>query len=373
MINFDLKNVSAIADRLALRQFPGLVITVTGTNGKGSTVAALEAIYMAAGYRVATFTSPYFYSQVEQIRLQQQSVATEKFKQAISFIELNDKKNVLTEFESLTLAALLIFKQSIPDIIILEVGMGGQRDAVNVVDNDLAIITNVELDHMQWLGDTREQIAAEKAGIMRAGKPVIYGDDKPPQSIIDHAQKLNCDLYCLSAANADSYATIARKAVKLFQAKLPVSEQHIVNGLQTMHLPARMQIVNTKPQVILDVAHNPAAAKFIAAQLRQTQSHFRQTVAVFSMLKDKDITAVVAAMHEVIDHWYIAPLKTQRAACLKTLITALQAHDITQVTIEKAIYDCAQMALQEVSNNDRIIVFGSFYTVAESQLLAVSC
>ena len=398
-IDLGLERVRKVAQRLNLLQ-PGFkVITVAGTNGKGSCVALLSAIYSAAGYRTGVYSSPHLLHYQERIRLNEQDIDAERLCQAFQLVDDARADTPLTYFEFGTLAALLIFAQAGLDIAILEVGLGGRLDAVNVLDADVAMITSIGIDHCDWLGNDREQIGREKAGIMRSGRPLVCGDIEPPAVIAAHAEALGAPVdwightFCCAIDGAtgnwswrgrsQSYqalppprlvgthqyqnAAACLAVLERLAPVLPVKRQALETGLRTVRLPGRFQRIKTSPEVIVDVAHNPQAAQILAANLA-THSVNRpmkgKTLAVFSALLDKDITGVVAALHPRIDRWYIAPLGVARAAPLAQLTAAMQRAEVSQYQTFPDLATAYHAACTDVQAQDRVLVFGSFYTVA---------
>jgi len=388
-IDLGLERIRVIAERLGLLRPVCPVVVVGGTNGKGSVVAGLQAVYRAAGYRVGAFTSPYLFKHNEEVRVNGEMATDEAFCHAFARIEAARGEVTLTPFEYHTLAALLIFQQSNLDVMILEVGLGGRLDAVNVMDGDVAVVASIDIDHVAWLGDTRELIATEKAGIFRRGKPAICGDRNPPHTLIAAAQEMGTqffqqgkdfnftempDAWTWQCAGQTAL-TLPRNelltqnmstvlmAVSCLQSRLPVTEESIRRGLQQIELTGRMQIVNKPVYELYDVAHNPHAALELARRLRQLPVTGK-TVAVFSMLADKDIAGTLAAMKKVIDEWYIAPLTCARAASLPLLEQAFHQAGIIRVTTAPTLAAAYQAAVSQTRPGDRIIIFGSFYAVA---------
>jgi dihydrofolate synthase/folylpolyglutamate synthase len=389
-----LERVQEVAGRMNLLQPKCPVIIVAGTNGKGSCVAGLEAIYLAAGYKVGAFTSPFLFRHNELVRLQGKAVEDAVFCQAYAQIDAARQNISLTQFEFNTLAALFIFQQSALDVWVLEVGLGGRLDAVNIMDADVALVASIAIDHAEWLGDTRELIGYEKAGIFRSEHPVVCGDSEPPTSLLAQAVKIKAPILCQgkdfhyksdekgwmwqSAKNQYQFPfmpllalqnmSTVLMAVELMQAKLPVLPTAIDQALRNVTLPGRIQILFGDITLIMDVSHNPAAAQFLAARLQQ-MSCLGKCRAVFSMLADKDILGTLQAMQPIIDEWYIAPLSAQRGATLTQLKNAFQQASIVSLTSYDEIslaYDAARQASQP---GDWIIVFGSFYTVAGVNLM----
>lgn len=393
-IDLTLERIKIVIERLNLDiSFP--ILTVGGTNGKGSTCSILESIYREAGYKVACYTSPHFLNFNERIKIQTLAVSDEVICEAFSRIESAREDVTLTYFEYGTIAAMIIFSEAHVDVAILEVGLGGRLDAVNVFDADCAIVTTVDLDHMDYLGHTREAIGFEKAGIYRTEKTSICGDFDPPQSLIKHAELIHADLKIIGKdfgyeAHHDSFdflidstfvmnlplpklqgdfqlanATNALMAVKAMEDKLPLTEISIQKGITLTLLPGRFQEVKKMPSLILDVAHNPQAARSLSHNLK-THVVPGKTIAVFSILKDKDIFGVINELNLDIDDWFIAEIQNERAASIETISNTIQKiNPSAHIETFKNIQEAYQFASKEVTRNDRIIVFGSFFTVAD--------
>ncbi len=369
------------------------IITVGGTNGKGSTCAFLSYIYAAAGYKVGTLTSPHLLRFNERIAINNQPVSDEEIVEAFERIEAARGDVSLTYFEFNTLAAVDIFGQHQVDVMILEVGLGGRLDAVNIFDTDCAIVTSVDLDHQDYLGDSIEQIGKEKAGIFRAGKPAIFGQDPAPHSLGQHAKNIGAKLLQLNhqfsyIARIDSWqwqanngslkidlplpalqgafqlnnAACAVAAVQIMRQQLPVSNEALAQGIAQAQNRARFQIIQQQPEIILDVAHNPHAARALASSLKNLPA--KRTLAVFSILADKDSDSVISILRDSIDEWFIAPLDLPRGMTLTALTAKLKKHDIKAIHPHNTIQAAYTAALSQVTENDRIIVFGSFHTVA---------
>ena len=393
-IDLTLERIKVVIERLNLDiSFP--ILTVGGTNGKGSTCSILESIYREAGYKVACYTSPHFLNFNERIKIQTLAVSDEVICEAFSRIESAREDVTLTYFEYGTIAAMIIFSEAHVDVAILEVGLGGRLDAVNVFDADCAIVTTVDLDHMDYLGHTREAIGFEKAGIYRTEKTSICGDFDPPQSLIKHAELIHADLKIIGKdfgyeAHHDSFdflidstfvmnlplpklqgdfqlanATNALMAVKAMEDKLPLTEISIQKGITLTLLPGRFQEVKKMPSLILDVAHNPQAARSLSHNLK-THVVPGKTIAVFSILKDKDIFGVINELNLDIDDWFIAEIQNERAASIENISNTIQKINLSaHIKAFKNIQEAYQFASKEVTRNDRIIVFGSFFTVAD--------
>lgn len=394
-IDMGLSRINRVKDSLGLH-FACPVITVGGTNGKGSTCAFLESILMAAGYRVGCHTSPHLLSFNERARMSGQSASDAQLLKAFSRVEearcrISDAPT-LTYFEFTTLAIMDLFANTNLDVVILEVGMGGRLDAVNIVDADCAIVTSIDLDHMAYLGNTREAIAFEKAGIFRSKASAICGDPLPPQTLIDHANAIGTDLWlmgrdysfegdkqqwgwhgrgkrfsglsypALRGANQLLNASAVIAALMAIRDRLPVSAQDIRNGLALVELPGRFQVLPGKPTVVLDVAHNPHAAATLA-QSMEAMAYHPYTYAVFGAMSDKDIDGVLKPMIDLVDYWYCTDLPTPRAASAKDLAKRIQAMGKEALVFSEP-GKAFQSALDKAGEGDRIMVFGSFYTVA---------
>lgn len=389
-IDMELGRVREVAKRMNLLSPTFTVITVAGTNGKGSTVAGLEKIYLEAGYRVGAFTSPYLIRFNEEIRLLGKEVSDEQICAAFAKVENMRKEITLTPFEFTTLAALEIFHQTKLDVCILEVGLGGRLDAVNIMDADIAIVTSIDIDHTEYLGDTREKIALEKAGIFRSGKPAISGDFNTPQTLIGYAKQIGAPLYCQNQQygfETDGFnwnwwseknrfddlpstqllfqnmATVLM-AVELLQNKLPVKLNIILQSLKKIILPARIQVIEGDITYIYDVSHNPAAVTVLAQYLK-AHPVVGKTIAIFSMLNDKDISGTLYAIKYDINEWYVASLITERAATVEDLKKEFSKNHIEQVFYFNSIKEALSAANGKTKKGDRVLVFGSFHTVSE--------
>ena len=402
-IDMGLARVQTVARRLGLA-FQCPVITVAGTNGKGSTCAMLEAILLEAGYRTGVYTSPHLVHFQERCRLRGEIVSADSllpFFQAVERARLQadaaDAAGVvsLSYFEFTTLVFLKQLADAGLDVAILEVGLGGRLDAINIVDADCAVITSIDLDHMEILGPDRESIGREKAGIMRAGKPVVVSDPVPPDSVLQAAKDLNADLWRLGhdfnfagdklqwswAGRGRRYAGLAypalRGANQLVNAAgvlaaltavrelLPVTAQAVRNGLSMVELPGRFQIVPGQPTLVLDVAHNPHSVAALAENL-DAMGFYPCTHAVFGAMADKDLAPMLARLGPLVDKWYFTDLPTPRAAAGADLAARWQAlstrGDVTAHTFASPQQALAA-AVAAANPTDRIVVFGSFYTV----------
>jgi dihydrofolate synthase/folylpolyglutamate synthase len=393
-IALGLERVAQVKQRLNLQpDFP--IIVVGGTNGKGSVCAMLESILYAAGYRVGCYTSPHLLHYNERVRISKQQVSNAELCASFAQIEQVRGDIPLTYFEFGTLAAMQCFIEHKVDVAILEVGLGGRLDAVNVFDNDCAVIASVDIDHTEYLGDTREQIAFEKAGIFRSGKVAICADSDVPQAMVEHAEKIGAQLWRIGSEfsftphegqwdyrsevntrNALPYpalrgafqlhnACAALAALDVLKDRLPVSMEAVRRGLGEVQLAGRFQFVPGKPTLILDVAHNPHAARSLAQNLASLPP-CPHTWAVFSMLKDKDMAGVVAALDPQIDTWLAAGIDTPRGATPEKLEQVLEQCWVRgEIKICANITEALRYAYNAAGENDRIVAFGSFYTVAE--------
>jgi dihydrofolate synthase/folylpolyglutamate synthase len=404
-IAMGLERVARVRDAMnaALGGAPAMavpVITVGGTNGKGSTCAMLESMLRAAGYRTGLYTSPHLLRYNERVRIAGLEAGDAELCAAFDRVEEARKATAggpvtLTYFEFGTLAAWDLFARAGLDVVILEVGLGGRLDAVNVFDADCAVLTSVDIDHRDYLGDTREAIGAEKAGIFRAGRPAIVGDPQPPASVFEQARRIGADLQCigrdfgfqgdrqqwqfwgkagkrptlaypsLRGANQLLNASAALAALDSLADRLPVGMNHIRLGLATVELPGRFQVLAGRPTVILDVAHNPHAAAVLAENLFN-MGFFPETHAVFGMLGDKDIAGVCRALRGRISFWHVATLSGPRGTSAGTLAAAIAESGAGGTVVQHATPQLAYAAARSATNeNDRIVAFGSFLTVAE--------
>jgi dihydrofolate synthase/folylpolyglutamate synthase len=397
-IDLGLERVARVLRRTGWGGFRQPVITVGGTNGKGSCVALLDAMLRAGGFRVGTFTSPHLVDYRERIRIDGEWVSEASLVAAFERIADARCDDSLTFFEFNTLAALLVFETAGPDAIVLEVGLGGRLDAVNVVDADVAVVVSVGLDHMEYLGTDRESIGLEKAHVMRPGKPAIVSDPLPPASVVAHAAAIGADLWlvgrdfshrgdrqqwawsgrgrryhalsypALRGANQLLNASGAIAALEALRERLPITAQAVRNGLAMVELPGRFQIVPGQPALVLDVAHNPQAVAALAVNL-DAMGFFPRTHAVFGAMRDKDIPALLAKMVPLVDAWHCCDLPTPRAATAAALAQQVHAAVAGGGGAPVAVHTHASPidALRHVTAcadpADRIVVFGSFFTV----------
>ncbi|MBP9653470.1 MAG: bifunctional tetrahydrofolate synthase/dihydrofolate synthase [Rhodocyclaceae bacterium] len=388
-----LERVLAMKRALGAEQTVPL-ITVGGTNGKGSTCAMLERILLSAGYRVGLYTSPHLLVYNERVRINGEPAPDAALCAAFSRVEAARGETPLTYFEFGTLAAWQAFAAACVDVVILEVGLGGRLDAVNAFDADCAVVASIDLDHMDYLGETREAIGFEKAGIFRARRPAIVGDAQPPQRLLDHAAAIGADLQVLGRdfgflAEPGQWAYWGRRgrrgglahpalrgAVQLanastaiavleaLAARLPVSMQDVRRGLIEVSLPGRFQVLPGRPAVVLDVGHNPQAAGVLADNLGSMAFH-PNTWAVFGMLADKDVAGVVGRVKGRIDHWLVATLPGPRGMAAGALAGVVKAQGAKAVACFDSPADAYRAAREKAEENDRIVAFGSFLTVAD--------
>lgn len=391
-IDLGLGRVRRTLERLEWRRPPVPIITVGGTNGKGSCVALLESIAAAGGYRVGTFTSPHLTRYNERIRVAGAEIPDGPLVEAFARIDSARRGETLTFFEFNTLAALLVFERARLDLIVLEVGLGGRLDAVNVVDADASLLVSVAIDHTDWLGPDRESIGREKAGIFRGGCPAVLGSADMPASVYAVAAELGADLrvpgrhfghrqvsagwswWCGSRqedglpapalAGAAQFANAAAVLTTLdcLRERIPVARTAIDAGLSNVRLPGRLQRVSGPIEWIFDVAHNPAAAITLADALRGWPCAGR-TLAVCGILADKDVEGIVAALSGIVDEWVIAALSGDRAAPADALVERIRLAGAARVAPGGDVAAACSFAATVARSGDRIVVFGSFLTV----------
>ena len=393
-IELGLERSQAVAQRLGLR-FECPVITVAGTNGKGSTCAMLESIALQAGWRTGLYTSPHLVHFEERCRILGEIATAGDLVPHFERVEAARGEISLTYFEFTTLAIMSLMAASKLDLAILEVGLGGRLDTTNIIDADCAVITSIDLDHMELLGPDRESIGREKAGILRAGRPAIVSDPVPPRSVIARAEEIGADLWLLGrdfnfsgdpqqwgwAGRGRRYAGLAypalRGANQLINAsgalaaleslrdRIPVTAQAVRNGLAMVELPGRFQVVAGRPALVLDVAHNPHSVAALAANL-DAMGFYPTTHAVFGVMADKDLAPMLRKMGPLVDRWYFTDLDTTRAAKASGLQAAWRAQE-TRKDVDSSTHANPMQALLAAAAAadpaDRIVVFGSFYTV----------
>ena len=402
-IDLGLARVSDVSSRMGVT-LPGVKFVVAGTNGKGSTCALLESILLAAGYKVGCYTSPHLLRFNERARINGRAADDAALIEQFEAVEAARGETSLTYFEFTTLAILRLFSQSPLDALVLEIGLGGRLDAVNIVDADCAILTSIDVDHADYLGDSREVIGWEKAHVMRAGRPAICSDPQPPASLIEHAREIGADLWlfrrdfnyagdrqqwsyggrhqrrnslaypALRGANQLLNACGVLAALEAVKDVLPITAQDVRRGFSLVDLPGRFQVLPGRPAVILDVAHNPHAAAHLARNL-QSMGFFEATYAVFGMLSDKDIDAVIGHLKDSVDHWICCSLPGPRGSAAEALAVRLRAagiedRDDARAGVHNSVVcvptagEGLALARARAGGNDRILVFGSFLTVA---------
>ena len=392
-IDLGLERVAKVYHQLCTSKPSQRIITVGGTNGKGSSVAMLDAILRAAGYRVGSYTSPHLLKYNERIKIDGEPVDDPTLCQAFERIDQARGETSLSYFEFGTLAALDIFNQASLDVVILEVGLGGRLDAVNIVDADVALITNIGLDHQAWLGDDLESIGFEKAGIMRAGRPVVFASANPPDSLVAHANNIGAVQYTFEQAyqyetNNSGWrwqsANRRREALPMpslrgdfqlknaagvlmvlesLRAQLPVTQTDIRRGLLGAKVVGRFQIISTPVRQILDVGHNPHAVEQLKINLQAIECRGR-TRAVFAMMGDKAISEVIHIIQPLIHDWYIGDLQLPRAATTAQLVPLLEEQGADSLHQFATVEEAYQQALSDAGPADQIVVFGSFFVIA---------
>ncbi len=399
-IDLSLDRVQIVHSKMQIGYRP-LTITVSGTNGKGSTVAFLDAILRQQGYRVGTYTSPHIVNYNERIRINGVQIDDQSICAAFERIDAVRETISLSFFEFGTLAALDIFSQNQVDVQLLEVGLGGRLDAVNVIDADVAIITNISIDHVHWLGKTRDQIGLEKAGIMRSGVAAVVGDPDPPDSLLKWAQSnavpvkrlghdysFDCHLDSwswhsenqnyqhlpipgLRGPHQYQNAASVLQGLALISKRLPVAEQSIRNGVEQVRLPGRFQFVEMKTakseySVLIDVAHNPCSAALLAENIKRYYPQ-RRILGLFSVMADKDIVEIVRQMKDLVEKWYPVALEIERAASTEDIIAVLSGCGINNYCEQLNNFDEAWSVASADANNvdDIILIFGSFFLASE--------
>jgi len=369
-----LDRVQLVYQRLFPDGVPFLAITVGGTNGKGSTIAFIDSIYRDSKYKVGCSTSPHLIKYNERYAIDGEIVNDEVIIKAFEAIEEKRQGVSLTYFEFSTLAALIIFSEADVDIAILEVGLGGRLDSVNIVDSDVSVITNVAIDHTEYLGDTRESIGIEKAGIMRTAKPCICGDQDAPNSVLAYAKKIDAPLTLvneqyqgeigLEGVHQKLNAAVAIKVIEAISDHFPVSKEMIKTGIKQAQIVARFEKVNVgNKTVILDVAHNPAAVQTLFDTLSNSPM---ETVAIFSALVDKNINDMIELASSNIKHWFLVPLSAERSVQMEALENKFGGSQETTVCASMTSAIEQALALKEIQ---RVVIFGSFYTVADASVI----
>lgn len=383
-----LDGLLALRDRLGLR-FEAPVVVVAGTNGKGSSCAMLESIARQAGWRVGLYTSPHLVHFTERCRIDGVPVAESDLLPHFAAVEAARQDLPLTWFEFTTFVILHRLARAGLDLVILEVGLGGRLDAVNVIDADVALLTSIDLDHVEILGPDREAIGWEKAHVMRPGRPAVVADPLPPRSVVEHGERVGADLWlvgrdfhhsgdrqqwswagrgrrwsglaypALRGANQLVNAAGVLAAFEALRAQLPITAQAVRNGLALVELPGRFQVVPGQPALVLDVAHNPQSMAVLARNL-DAMGWYPRTHAVFGAMRDKLVPGLLQAMRPLVDRWQLCALPTPRAATPAELAQQL---GLDAAGEHPGPGDALRVALAQADPADRIVVFGSFYTV----------
>jgi dihydrofolate synthase/folylpolyglutamate synthase len=392
-IDLRLDRFVAILDRLGLRTPPYEVVTVAGTNGKGSCVAMLESIYWHAGYGVGTFTSPHLWRFNERIRLDGADAADGELVAAFEDAAASLGSITLSYFEASLVAALAVFRRREPDVVVLEVGMGGRLDATNALDTDCALIVSIDLDHREWLGDTREEIGREKAGIFRSGKPVVIGDRAVPKSVLEHAAAIGAVPHLIGrdfdlrregagwrrARDGEGARTLplppfggdeqfdnaasCAAVVDALAAALPVGDAALAAGIERAYLRGRLERARIDGvEWVFDVAHNPAAAASLGAAVRRLPAAARTWV-VFAAMRDKDLLGAVQPFAAPADGWFVARASADRGATAEELETLLESVGARRVRVERDVAAACGAACAAAAPGDRVLVYGSFHTV----------
>ncbi len=395
-IELGLDRLQEVWRRLHPGKFQPLIISVAGTNGKGSCVAYLDAILRAASWRVGSYTSPHLIRYNERIHIDGEEAGDDELCAAFERIEECRGEITLTYFEFGTLAALDLFTRYQLDVVILEVGLGGRLDAVNLMDADAALVTSIGIDHQAWLGDNRDDIGAEKAGILRAAEPAVYAETDMPAGFLQAATAIGAKLYhvgddyhymmgqdewgwqsggtlrhALPIPSMRGHYQLQNAAavlmiLHLLRQQLPVSQEAICQGILQANLPGRFQLIAGEPLIILDVAHNQEAAAALAANLDATPFSGKLR-AIFSMYADKPLQAVVATLTDAVDEWHIYPLDDERGFSGEKLRAAVaQAAVHAEVISHDSLQDAFQATKQASAAGDAILVFGSFLVVGEA-------
>ena len=406
-IDLGLERVNSVYQALSLTTSGRVVVTVGGTNGKGSCIAMLEHLFRAAGYRVGSYTSPHLLRYNERIRVEAKAVTDQAIIDAFVVIDLARGEHSLTYFEFGTLAALHVFAEHDLDLVLLEVGMGGRLDATNIIDPDISLITSIGLDHQAWLGQTREAIALEKAGIMRSGKPAVCADAQPPQSLLDRAAELGAKFYQVghefqfsissqqwswigsdcqnqpiqyqhlplpSASSVSAHvanAAAVLQVAQLLKAVLPTKIEHIERAMLESALPGRCYLLQQEPEVWLDVAHNLDACAVLAEHLAGLGK--KTTHLLIGILADKSAAEMIERLKHQADYYHLAALSCSRAMPMAQLRASLpenvEANNVSEYT---SVQQALSTLLRKVGANERIVVTGSFYTVAEAMAVSPS-
>ena len=370
-IDLGLERVQKVYRKLFPNGVPFQVITVAGTNGKGSTITFIDSIYQQSDFKIGAFTSPHLIKYNERFSVNGKMASDERICQAFDTIEVLRGDTSLTYFEFSTLAALVIFANKKVAIAVLEIGLGGRLDSVNIADPNVSVITNIAIDHTDYLGDTREVIGLEKAGIMRNDVSCICGDQNPPTSLQNHADNIGALLtfvnqpylgkISLQGEHQQYNAALAIEVVNQLQPLFPIDQSQLSQGLEKANILARFQIkiLNDKT-IVLDVAHNEAAIKVLAETLKSEKV---PTLAIFSALKDKNIELMINAIEFCIDEWLIVPLSVNRAIRIQDLVEKFSLS--SKITTCKGMESAIHQALN-TQQHQRVVIFGSFHTVVDA-------
>lgn len=393
-IDLSLSRLKTVLNSMGMEKPPYRVVTIGGTNGKGSCVAILESIYAEAGYRVGAFTSPHLWAFNERVRVDRVEATDEELIETFCAIDAARGDVTLSYFEYSALAAIALFARSEVDVALLEVGLGGRLDAVNAIDPDASLIVSIDLDHEKWLGDTRDSIAAEKAGILRHGRPGIVADRDPPNSLLQIGCDREADLKLLgrdfehvgptdAVWQYDSGATVitdlpappfggliqldnAAACVAVVQSLtdvLPVAEDVLARGIRQTRIAARLERHKLDGvEWVFDVAHNPAAARVLADELERND-HPARTIAVFAAMSDKDIGGVIEPLIPLIDSWVVTQADPERGATESTLLSVLAERRVEGAEARAEVDDACDLARRVARKGDRVLVFGSCYMV----------
>ena len=392
-IDFKLERIKSVYNKLNISKVAEKIIIIAGTNGKGSTVAILESILHENNYSVGSFTSPHIINYNERIRFNKLEVETSELLDTFRIIDDAREDITLTYFEFATLTAFYLFSKKKLDYAILEVGLGGRLDATNIIDSDLSIITSIGIDHTEFLGTTIESIAMEKAGVMRPFKPCIYAGKNPPSSLFTYSNKIKShlifnqnDFYVKKSEKSwvwtkgnktielpvlpltgdfqYDHAGAALSAIDILDPKILDNKQKLDNGIKNISLLGRYQILSDKPEIILDVAHNEDSAQKLQENLRKKSS--QHTIAIIGILKDKDVYSLIKPMINIVDEWYCVTIDNPRGMNAKeiktrmsTLVPKKNIHTFDDIV------DASSQALSFLNSDDRLIIYGSFYTVSD--------
>ena len=393
-IDLGLARVFQVAKKMGLLKPAPLIIMAAGTNGKGSTVTLVSSILQQANRKVGTYMSPHLHTYNERVKINGVMLSDDDFIESFEAIDKAREDIMLTYFEVGTLSSLYLFIKYQVDVAVLEVGLGGRLDAVNIVDADISIVTSIGLDHQDWLGDDLSKIAFEKAGIYRPLKPAICGERIPPQTLINHANNIKAPLFIKGdhfnyTRNSKSWSWqgvdgSGERVIELKDLPLPslplenavtvlqalqfvpfeISLKNIVDGITGAHLSGRLEQIETPFKAILDVGHNPQAAKLLSTRLKGSASKGRR-FALLAMLKDKDPVGVVKELTENVGHWYLAGIEGYRGQTSQELAEKLK-NQLPVVMCHEQVSDALDDLLEEMNKDDELIVLGSFVTVAKA-------